>query len=348
MSSDNNTPSSGEEGKPSRRNFFRTALGSLAGLAGMATLSGHAPQAHAKVTDKKRDRSFRVIDFRCRPPLKSFAGLFKMRLGYIAQRPTTLGNPATHGKVPDVVRMVGKEGAMKAWWDEIDRAGIDKVVVAGRAIEGDPENSMDGAALLAMEKEYKGRFFGITPINIDGELRAALDTLEAEITAGIRGATIEPGYRKKGGPTTIDNSDFFPFYELLQDKGLPLQVQTGAFAGVDNWDEPNQIWRMDSVMKKFPRLHLILGHGGYPRITEALALALKWPSVVISSDVYTFWPGGQLYQQNIEMLQDQFVYGSAFPFGNFDTTLQQTLALPLSDAVMQKYLYDNAAALLNI
>ena len=348
MSKRNSTAPEDEGREPPRRRFFRAALGTMAGVAGVAGLSGHARQASAEVADEKRNRTFRVIDFRCRPPLQSFAGLFKMRLGYIAQRPTTLGNPATHGKVPDVVGMVGKDGAMKAWWDEINRAGIDKVVVAGRAIEGDPENSMDGAALLAMEKEYRGRFFGITPINIDGDLRASLEVLEAEIADGIRGATIEPGYRKTAAPTTMDNADFFPFYKLLQEKGLPLQVQTGAFAGVDNWDEPNQIWRMDSVMKKFPRLRLILGHGGYPRITEALALALKWPSVTISSDVYTFWPGGQLYQQNIEMLQDQFVYGSAFPFGNFDTTLRQTLALPLSDAVMEKYLYDNAAALMNI
>jgi predicted TIM-barrel fold metal-dependent hydrolase len=336
---------SGDKSELPRRGFFRTTLGVAAGVVGLTGILG---KAAAEVEDKQRGRKFKVIDFRCRPPLESFAGLFKMRLGYIALRPTVLGNPATHGKVPQVVSMVGKPGAMKAWWDEIDKAGIDKVVVAGRLIEGDPNNTMDGKALMELEKEYAGRLYGITPVNIEQDIKKSLDELQIELDAGIRGATIEPGYRQKGGPTTMDDIEFFPLYELLQDKGIPLQVQTGAFAGQDNWDEPNQIWRMDSVMKKFPKLQLILGHGGYPRITEALALALKWPTVVLSSDVYTFWPGGQLYQQNIEMLQDQFVYGSAFPFGNFDTTLEQTLALPLSEQVMQKYLYDNAARLLKV
>ena len=334
-----------DDTEPGRRGFFRNALGVAAGLVGLAALSG---KSQAEVEDRKRGRKFKVIDFRCRPPLASFEGLFKMRLGYIAQRPTVLDNPATHGKVPKVIEMVGKPDAMKAWWAEIDKAGIDKVVVAGRIIEGDPTNTMDGKALMEMEKQYKGRLYGITPVNLEQDMKRSLDELQKELDAGIRGATIEPGYRKKGGPTTMDNAEFFPLYELLQSRGIPLQVQTGAFAGVDNWDQPNQIWRMDRVMKKFPKLQLILGHGGYPRITEALALALKWPTVVLSSDVYTFWPGGQLYQQNIEMLQDQFVYGSAFPFGNFDTTLEQTLALPLSDRVMQKYLYDNAARLLKL
>jgi len=72
-----------------------------------------------------------------------------------------------------------------------------------------------------------------------------------------------------------------------------------------------------------PKKYLKL-NAGYPHITDALALALKWPSVTLSSDVYTFWPGGQIYQQNIDLLQDQFVYGSAYPFGNFKETLEQT------------------------
>jgi len=48
------------------------------------------------------------------------------------------------------------------------------------------------------------------------------------------------------------------------------------------------------------------------------------------------------------MLQDQFVYGSAYPFANFRETLEQALALPLSDQVFEKYLYQNARKLMNL
>jgi len=300
------------------------------------------------MTTRHHDREFKVIDYRCRPPLFSFAGLYKLRLTYIAQRPTVLANPATHGHVPAAVQNYDQPDAMDLWWKEIDETGIDAVVVAGRFMKGQPEMSMDGAALLEYEKKYPERFYGITPINIDQPIEKAVEQLEAGLDAGIRGATIEPGYRTEGGPTTLDNPEFFPIYEVVQDRGCLLQVQTGVFADPRNWGQANEIWRMDDVMRQFPRLRLVLGHGGYPRITEALALALKWPSVTISSDVYTFWPGGQLYQMNIEMLQDQFVYGSAYPFGNFDTTLEQTLALGLNAQVLEKYLYLNAKALLNL
>ena len=335
-----------------RRDFIK---GAALTAAGVVLLDGSA-QAKEKTTvdrvaeNKKNKNGFNIIDFRCRPPLKSFGGLFKMRIGMFENRPNVLANPATFGEVPASIEAFaeGNPDAMNLWWKEIDECGIESVVVAGRYMKGQPEMSMGTKGLLDYEKKYKDRFYGIAPINIDQPIKQAVEDLKEDLKTPIRGFTIEPGYRVEGGPTTLDNPDFFPLYEILQESGKILQVQTGAFANPMNWDEPNQIWRIDNVMRQFPKLRLILGHGGFPRITEALALALKWPSVTISSDVYTFWPGGQLYQQNIEMLQDQFVYGSAYPFANFRETLEQTLALPLSDKVFEKYLYHNARRLLNL
>ena len=329
-----------------RRNFLKTSA--LALVAGAVSMT--PSKAKTEVVSKKRgNKKFKVIDFRCRPPIKAHAGLFKIRMDFIAKRPNVLANPATYGEVPEVVKMVGKPGAVEAWWKAIDRAGVDAVVVNGRYASGIPELSMGNDLLAKLQKKYKGRFYGLAALNLDQPIEKTVAELEKALKDGIRGANFEPGYRtKNGGPATIDNADFYPIHEVMSDAGLPLQIQTGAFAGLDNWGAANEIWRMDSVMKKFPKLRLVLAHGGYPRITEALALALKWPSVTLCPDVYTFWPGGQLYQQNIELLQDQFVYGSAFPFGNIDTTLEMTLKLPLSDKVMEKYLYLNAKRLLKI
>ncbi|HDM78195.1 MAG TPA: twin-arginine translocation signal domain-containing protein [Deltaproteobacteria bacterium] len=333
--------------KLKRRDFLKT---SAIAAAAASVFSMIPKRSRSEVVAKNRaGKKFKVIDFRCRPPIKAHAGLFKIRMEFIAKRPNVLANPATFGEVPEIVKMVGKPGAVEAWWKALDKAGVDAVVVNGRYASGIPELSMGNDELLKFQKKYPGRFYGLAALNLDQPIEKTVAELEDALRKGIRGANFEPGYRtKNGGPATIDNADFYPIYETMQDAGYPLQVQTGAFAGMDNWGAANEMWRFDSTMKKFPKLKLVLAHGGYPSITEALALALKWPSVTICPDVYTFWPGGQLYQQNIELLQDQFVYGSAFPFGNIDTTLQQTLALPLSDKVMEKYLYTNAKRLLKI
>jgi len=339
------------EDKLKRRDFLKVGLAAGAASILPGTLSANSidknTEAAFAVKSKKNDKKFKVNDFRCRPPLEAFWGLYKMRLGYIAQRPNYLGNPATHGTVPEAIKQYEASNAIDLWWKEIDDAGIEAVVVAGRYMMGQPAN-MTYKELLEYESKYKDRFYGIAPVSLDQDIPKAVEELETALKSGMRGATIEPGYRIAGGPTTMDDFSLYPLYETIQDSGKILQVQTGAFANPNNWHDPNEIWRLDSVMKQFPKLRLVVGHAGYPSITEMLALALKWPSVTISSDVYTFWPGGQLYQQNIEMLQDQFVYGSAYPFGNFKETLEQTLALPLSDQAMEKYLYTNSRRLLGL
>jgi hypothetical protein len=292
----------------------------------------------------------KVIDFRCRPPLKPYGGLFNVRLNLLGKRPNILANPATHGEIPPIISMVDKPGAMEQWWKMIDEAGVDVVVANGRYAAGIANLSMDGPTLGDLQKKYSGRFIGLAPINLDQPVEKTVGEIEDAIkNKGLRGANIEPGYRtKNGGPTTIDCVDFYPFFETMIALDFPLMVQTGAYAGLANWGAANEIWRFDSVMGKFPKLKIVLAHGGYPSIQEALALALKHPNAFICPDCYTFWPGGQLYQQNFDMMPDQFLYGSAFPFGNIDTSLQQTLKLPIGKETMSKYLYKNAAALLKL
>jgi predicted TIM-barrel fold metal-dependent hydrolase len=57
---------------------------------------------------------------------------------------------------------------------------------------------------------------------------------------------------------------------------------------------------------------------------------------------------GQLYQQNFDLLPDQFIFGSAYPFGNVDRSAARTFKLPVSATTMKKYFYDNAAQLLKL
>jgi uncharacterized protein len=333
-----------------RRRFIQTASAGAALLAIAGPEGAVAQPTTAKEVKGKSGATHKVIDWRCRPPLKPYAGLFNLRVKMIAGRPNKLANPATEAPVPPSVSMVGQPGAMEEWWKEVDAAGVDAVVANGRYAAGDPTMSMDNATLADLQKKYSGRFYGLAALNLDQPMERTVSELEMAIkTYGLRGANLEPGYRsKKGGATTIDNVDFYPIFEVMIEHDLPLMVQTGAFAGLENFGPANDLARFDTVKGKFPKLKILLAHGGYPSITEALALALKHANVYICPDVYMFWPGGQLYQQNLYLLPDQFVYGSAFPFANTDLALQQTLALPISESTMKKYLYDNAAQLLKI
>jgi predicted TIM-barrel fold metal-dependent hydrolase len=341
------------KGSISRRDLLRTGtlLASAATIASAGLLEMAAdPTGRAEAAVKVDDGNLKVIDFRCRPPLKPYSGLYNLRLTFLATRPNRLNNPATQGTPPPAVSMVGKPGAMKEWWKEIDAAGVDIVVSNGRYAAGDPTLSMDSKTLADLQKQYKDRFFGLAAINLDQPMDATISELEGAIkNMGLRGANFEPGYRSQnGGPATIDNADFYPIFETMIALDAVLMVQTGAFAGLESFGPANDMSLFDQVKVKFPKLKVLLARGGYPSMDAALALALKHPNVYICPDVYMFWPGGQTFQMNLDLLPDQFVYGSAFPFGNIDTTLQQTLKLPVSKSTLKSYLYDNAAQLLKL
>ena len=332
-----------------RRSFFKASTIVVGAMASAATgLVTRSDKASAETT--VNGTKYKVVDFRCRPPLKPYAGLFNLRLNFLAKRPTVIGNPATSGVVPASVSMVGQPGAIEQWWKELDAAGVDVAVSNGRYAAGDPTMSMDTPTLVGLQKKYAGRFIGLAAINLDQPIEKTVSELEQAIKVeGLRGANLEPGYRtKNGGATTIDNADFYPIFETMTALDFPLMVQTGAFAGLENFGPNNDMSLFDTVKVKFPKLKIVLAHGGYPSILDALALALKHPNVFICPDCYMFWPGGQLYQQNLDMLPDQFIYGSAYPFGNVDITVAQTVKLPVNQTTMERYLYDNAAQLLKL
>ena len=92
---------------------------------------------------------------------------------------------------------------------------------------------------------------------------------------------------------------------------LFVMHQSGIYAGPDysvNYWPP-----LDRLLQNFPRLKLVLAHGGYPAVIDALALAVKHPNFYLSPDIYCFAPAGELYVNAISKLPDQFIFGTAYP-----------------------------------
>jgi hypothetical protein len=84
------------KGSISRRELLKTAalLASAAtvasvGLPGMTAETAGRAEAAVAATGGK----LKVIDFRCRPPLKPYSGLYKLRQTFLAKRPNRLNNP---------------------------------------------------------------------------------------------------------------------------------------------------------------------------------------------------------------------------------------------------------------
>ncbi len=306
---------------------------------------------------------FQILDFRNRPPLRPYAAIFDLKLKLLAnplKRTAAVmwfrwlsktvfpfGNRGAATVTPSM-KMVGQPEAMKQWWREIADAGIDAVVSVGRLT--DDRGCITAEELADLQRQYPKRFYGLTPVNLEQPpAQSAADCERAVRELGLRGINMEPGLRRRGsGPTHVDHPDLYPIYETMSALDMPVMVYTSAFAAPKNPYLVNDPAPYDRVLRKFPKLKIILGHGGYPRVRQILELAPRQPNLFICQDIYNFWPGGHLYQRQIDRLQDQFIFGTSYPFSSMSEPVEETLNLPLNAAAMEKYLWGNGAKLLGL
>jgi hypothetical protein len=76
----------------------------------------------------------KIIDFRNRPPLKPYKGLFDLKNNVLMKSHLIVKNRGANTSSPAIEMAVDTPGAMEQWWKEIDEAGIDAVVVNGRYV----------------------------------------------------------------------------------------------------------------------------------------------------------------------------------------------------------------------
>ena len=218
----------------------------------------------------------KIIDFRNRPPLKPYKGIFDLKNNLLMKSHMIIKNRPANTASP-AMAMVDQPGAMEQWWKEIDEAGIDAVVVNGRYVGGMPDFTMDNDTLAGLMKKYRGRLFGLSQINLDQDPDLSAREVEKAIKEqGMPGANLEPGYQMKGlgkMGTFTDDPSFWPILEVLSETGAFLLVQTGNFAGTDIWF--NNPPALDRMLASFPKVNVVLAHGGYPYIVEVLGLAAK-------------------------------------------------------------------------
>ena len=172
------------------------------------------------------------------------------------------------------------------------------------------------------------------------------------IAAGIRGVKMHPSHQlcypndHRNGNKILET-----IYRKAEEAGLVLMVHTGTsiFPGARNvYADPIYC---DDIPLDFPKLKIILAHGGRPLWMDTAAfLVRRHPNVLM--DISSLPPQNALkYFPRLEQMADQVLWGSDWPAPgvpgmreNVDTFLQ----LPLSDEAKRKILHDNAAALSGI
>ena len=137
-------------------------------------------------------------------------------------------------------------------------------------------------------------------------------------------------------------------YERAQQLGLPVMFHTGTSTFPQARNKYAQPIFIDDVLVDFPKLKIILAHGGRPLwMDEAFFLLRRSKNVYL--DISSIPPQTLLeYFPRLEQIADQVLFGSDWPgpgVKDVGANLEKFRALPLAGETKRKILRDNAVKL---
>lgn len=228
---------------------------------------------------------------------------------------------------------------------ELQRLGIVKAVVTGRDCEStfaSPHTNNNVLACMHAAPELFIGFFGYDP----HKSMLAWKGLKSAVEQGMRGASIEPCMAK----CCVADAKYYPLYALCCDYDIPVSITAGLspfMPGVvlEHMD-PRYI---DRVASDFPALRLLISHGGYPWVNEAVAVCMRHCNVFMDFSTCESKLFGEFYVRAAnEYITDNVVFSSASPFVEIGKALQRYAALELTPEARQKLMHTNATRLLRI
>ena len=161
----------------------------------------------------------------------------------------------------------------------------------------------------------------------------------------VKGYALEPGLLTD--PIHADDPLCLPVYEFCIERHLPLILSAGGNVGPDcGHTLPIHV---DRVARDFPKLNIVVAHGGWPWITAIHHVAFRRGNVYVSPDMYALMPGNEAYITAMNSyLSERFVYASSFPFVPLRGYLESFLRVVANDVVAERVLFSNAARLIGI
>ena len=277
----------------------------------------------------------KIIDLRLRPPIDEYRAMFPLAMA---------------SKNPPIPAWESGSSDLNLVYKEMDQAGIKAGLIHGRHVYH-LQSGEDGVPLRVEDdrieqvvRESDGRFFGFAGTDLAKPMDEILSGIDRGINQlGLKGVNVEPGH----APTPIyaDHESLTPIYEKCIELDVPVMFMTGFFCGSLTQNDPQYFER---VAFRFPKLKLLLAHGCYPYVTHAIALAVKCRNVYVSPDIYMFMPGGSMFVEALSLRPSQFLFGTAYPFGELTSCTEKSLQFPVTEKVLEKYMYRNAERLLKL
>ena len=184
--------------------------------------------------------------------------------------------------------------------------------------------------------------------SIDARIRTGLEKRIDEILGKLKlgGIKIHPAHQTIYPNDYLQGNESLRYlYQRCEESGIPLMFHTGTsiFEGARNkYTDPIYT---DDVAVDFPKLKIILAHGGRPLwMNTCIFLVRRFPNVYL--DVSSIPPSNVTnYFPRLEELADKVLFGTDWPAPMVPSMRENFLSfekIPLSPAAREKILRTNA------
>ena len=284
-----------------------------------------------------------IIDFRVRPPFKSFCDLHIFRKRDANYDPVTVSGLRLD--LPPYRSL--EEQSISAFLEEMDEAKIDVGVVMGRQ-SPPPYGWIPNEELAELVETYPKRFVAFGGVN-GSKTDGALAEIDRCRGLGFKGIALDNGWCDP--PLYDDDESLFPLYEKCMADGLIVSITSSIFVGPDmTYCMPVHIQR---VAQRFKQLKIVVPHAAWPWTTEMCGVAFQNPNIYLIPDFYGHipnTPGAEQYVRSANyFLSYRLLFGSSYPVRPLKQSVEQFKALDFdSDEIRSRCLGENAARLLGL
>ena len=234
---------------------------------------------------------------------------------------------------------------------ELDLADLEKAVIlpidATTSRNATVYTNEQIAELCAMSPRLIG-FASVDPQQPD-----APDKLREAVTKlGLRGLKLAPAMQQ----FYADDPSVYPIYQTARELGIPILFHAGMSWEPGSRLQYGQPMQFENVVADFPDLQIVLAHLAWPWVTDAVALALKYPNLHLDTSALYFDNPRDFLRYAMthvvpltvfeRSLRKQILFGSNYPRVEIKNMAAAVRGLGFSDECLDLVFRQNADRLL--
>ena len=234
---------------------------------------------------------------------------------------------------------------------ELDLADLEKAVIlpidATTSRNATVYTNEQIAELCAMSPRLIG-FASVDPQQPD-----APDKLREAVTKlGLRGLKLAPAMQQ----FYADDPSVYPIYQTALELGIPILFHAGMSWEPGSRLQYGQPMQFENVVADFPDLQIVLAHLAWPWVTDAVALALKYPNLHLDTSALYFDNPRDFLRYAMthvvpltvfeRSLRRQILFGSNYPRVEIKNMAAAVRGLGFSDECLDLVFRENADRLL--